>query len=242
MRNIKLTIEYDGTNYVGWQRQLNGKSIQGEIELALKKILQEDITIIGAGRTDAGVHARGQVANFRTNSILSPTKIKPALNSTLNDDIVIHHVEEVAEDFHSRFSAKERVYLYYISFEPTALERYTTWHLYQSLDVALLHEAATVVLGSHDFEAFAKVGSDVKHHVCNVFSSQWMQAGDRLVYTISADRFLRGMVRALVGTMVDVGRGFIRNEDFIERLEKKLKYEPRTAAPACGLVLERVLY
>ncbi len=242
MRNIKLTIEYDGTHYVGWQRQLNGKSVQGEIENVLQTILQEKVNVIGAGRTDAGVHARGQVANFQTSTSLELYQIKSALNSSLQEDIVIHDAVDVEEDFHARYNAKQRVYKYYIRQNESALERMTTWFVRYELDVERMKEVSQVILGEHDFEGFAKVGSDVKHFVCHVSTSIWQTEEKRLTYTISADRFLRGMVRALVGTMVDVGRGFISLDVFKERLNNRLKYEPRSAAPAHGLVLEQVFY
>ncbi|TAK63999.1 MAG: tRNA pseudouridine(38-40) synthase TruA [Bacteroidetes bacterium] len=242
MRNIKLTIEYDGTDFVGWQRQTNGKSIQGEIEHALGTILQEQVNIIGAGRTDAGVHARGQVANFQSHSRLSLHQIQSALNSSLPESIVIHNAEEAPEDFHSRYSAKKREYSYTITRTPTALDRLYSWYVRYSLDIERMQDVAAIILGSHDFEGFTKVGSDVKHYVCNVVTSRWILKETRLVYSISADRFLRGLVRALVGTMVDVGRGFLTHESFLKRLENKLNYEPCSAAPAQGLVLEQVIY
>ncbi|MBI5214820.1 MAG: tRNA pseudouridine(38-40) synthase TruA [Ignavibacteriae bacterium] len=242
MRNIILTIEYDGEQYVGWQRQLNGKSIQGEIENALKTILQEQVNVIGAGRTDAGVHARGQVANFQTNTSLELYQIKSALNSSLSDDIVVHDAVDVEEDFHARYNAKQRVYKYFIRQNESALERKYSWFVRYELDIERMREVAQTILGEHDFEGFAKVGSDVKHFVCHVSMSEWQVGEKRLTYTISADRFLRGMVRALVGTMIDVGRGFLSPDIFKERLDNRLKYEPRSAAPAHGLVLEQVFY
>ncbi|MBI4810457.1 MAG: tRNA pseudouridine synthase A, partial [Ignavibacteriales bacterium] len=153
MRNIKLLIEYDGRSYVGWQRQENGKSIQGEIESVLKNILQEEVNLIGAGRTDAGVHARGQVANFRTETKLDLHEIRSGLNGLLPDDIVIHEVEEVPIDFHARYSAKERYYSYLITKNPSALMRHFSWLVKYRLDVELMRQAVKVILGKHDFES-----------------------------------------------------------------------------------------
>lgn len=242
MRNIKLLIEYDGTSYVGWQRQENGKSIQAEIECVLKMILQEDVNLIGAGRTDAGVHARGQVANFRTETKLDLYEIKGGLNGLLPDDIAIHEVEEVPIDFHARYSAKERYYSYLITKDPSALMRHFSWFVKYRLDVELMQQATKAILGKHDFESFCKVNSEVDHHVCDVKSAEWIVEGQLLWFRISADRFLHGMVRSLVGTMVDVGRGYLSFSDYLSIMEKKNRAEAGMSAPAKGLVLEKVIY
>ncbi len=242
MRNIKLTIEYDGTDYVGWQRQVNGKSIQGEIESVLRNILQENINLIGAGRTDAGVHARGQVANFRTITKLSLQEIKGGLNGLLPDDIVIHDVEEVHIDFHARYDAKERHYSYLITQVPSALMRHYSWFIKYNLDTNLMKKSADVIIGSHDFESFCKVDSGINNFVCNVISAEWQVEYNLLRFKISADRFLHGMVRALVGTMVDLGRGFLSFDDYLYILGKKNRSEAGMSAPAKGLTLEKVVY
>lgn len=242
MRNIKLLLEYDGTNYVGWQRQENGSSIQAETEVVLARVLQEEINVVGAGRTDAGVHARGQVANFHTNSSLSIHEIHGALNGLLPEDIVVHNVEEVPHDFHARYSAKERTYSYLITLRPSALLRNFAWYVKYSLDVKVMKRAAESILGTHDFESFCKTQSDVDHYLCMVTVSQWSLNGSTFQYTITANRFLHGMVRALVGTMVDVGRGYTSFEEFLKILEKKDRREAGMTAPAKGLVLESVTY
>ena len=242
MRNIKLTLEYDGTNYVGWQRQDNGRSIQGEIETALQKLLQETVNVIGAGRTDAGVHARGQVANFRTETTLPLEDIKRGLNALLPDDIVVLEVDDVPMGFHARYSAKERMYSYLITRIPSALLRNYSWYVKYRLDLDLMRQAAATIVGSHDFESFCRANSDVDHHTCTVFTSCWQEDGTLLRYSISADRFLHGMVRALLGTMVDVGRGYATLEEFTKLFEKKNRSEAGMAAPAKGLILEKVVY
>ncbi|MBI3194892.1 MAG: tRNA pseudouridine(38-40) synthase TruA, partial [Ignavibacteriae bacterium] len=174
--------------------------------------------------------------------LLELYQIKSALNGSLADDIVIHDAVDVEEDFHARYNAKQRVYKYSTRQSESALERKYPWLVRYELDIERMKQVAQVILGEHDFEGFAKVGSDVKHFVCHVSTSEWHVSEKRLTYTISADRFLRGMVRSLVGTMVDVGRGFLSLDIFKERLDNRLKYEPRSAAPAHGLVLERVYY
>lgn len=242
MRNIKLLLEYDGTSYVGWQRQANGKSIQGEIEDVLCKILQEKVNVIGAGRTDAGVHARGQVANFRTETSLSIEEIQNGLNGLLPDDIVVHNAEEVPPEFHARYSAKERVYSYLITVKPLALMRHYAWYVRYSLDVDSMNSAAQAIIGTHDFVSFSKADSKVNDYQCTVLCSRWPMIDSTFLYEIRANRFLHGMVRALVGTMVDVGRGYITCDEFVNILQKKDRKEAGMAAPAKGLVLESVVY
>lgn len=242
MRNIKLLIEYDGRNYVGWQRQENGDSIQGTIESVLNQILQESVNVIGAGRTDSGVHARGQVANFRSETVLSVDQIRSGLNALLPEDIVIHHAENVSEDFHARYSAKGREYSYHITLEPSALLRDYAWYVKYRLDRSLMQQTASLLVGQHDFESFCKTQAEVDHHRCTVQRANWEEQGSRLYFHIIADRFLHGMVRALVGTMVDVGRGYTSDEDFKDILAKKDRTEAGKAAPAHGLVLESVIY
>ncbi|MFI5252437.1 MAG: tRNA pseudouridine(38-40) synthase TruA [Bacteroidota bacterium] len=242
MRNIKLGIEYDGTNYVGWQRQENGRSIQGEIENVLQNVLQEKVNVIGAGRTDAGVHARGQVANFRTETALGTEKIYTALNGLLPQEIVIHSVSEASLEFHARYKAKSRRYSYLITSTPTALGRLYSWNLRYKLDLEVMSAAAEKVLEKHDFQSFSKAGSVVDNYFCAVYESIWSVVNNSLQYQITADRFLHGMVRALVGTMVDVGRGYISLDDFCHILELKQRQAAGMAAPARGLVLEEVVY
>ncbi len=242
MRNIKLLIEYDGTAYCGWQRQENGRTIQGEIEAALQRLLQEQVDVIGAGRTDAGVHARGQVANFRTESPLQLHEFKNGLNALLPEDIVVHETDDVSLEFHARYSAKERTYSYHITRKPAALLRNYCWRVKYGLTVDLLRWAAAAILGEHDFGSFCKSAADVHHHRCIVSHASWEINGADLRFTVRGNRFLHGMVRALVGTMVDVGRGYITVEDFLGILETKDRTEAGMSAPAKGLVLESVLY
>ena len=242
MRNVKLVVEYDGTDYCGWQRQENGRTIQGELENVLSKVLQENISVIGAGRTDAGVHARGQVANFRTNSNFLLHEIANGLNGLLPNDIVVREADEVPFEFHARYSAKEREYSYIINRVPTALMRNYSWYLTYDLKIEAIQWAAASIIGVHDFQSFCKANSDVDHHRCNVVSAQWREEGSILKFEIRADRFLHGMVRALVGTMVDVGRGFTTPDSFLKIMEQKDRTKAGMAAPARGLMLEKIVY
>jgi tRNA pseudouridine38-40 synthase len=242
MRDIKLLIEYDGTNFVGWQSQTNGRAVQDEITKVLDQVLQEPVTLIGAGRTDSGVHARGQVAGFRTNSTLGIGSIQSALNGILPEDIYIHAVEEVPEGFNARYDAKERIYRYYINLTPNAIGRFYVWYVKYDLNVDAMNAVASMILGEHDFESFCKYEAEVKHYLCSVNTSVWTGKGNSLVYEVRANRFLHGMVRALVGTMVDIGRGYIPVSAMKEIMAAKDRRKAGMAAPPQGLFLEEVKY
>lgn len=242
MRNFKLLLEYDGARYVGWQRQENGRSVQGEIEQALAQILQEPVSLLGAGRTDAGVHARGQVANFRARTNILVDHIRGGLNGLLPDDITVHKAEEVPIEFHARYGAKGRLYSYSIVLSPSAIERHYSWYVKYSLNLESMARAAQLILGLHDFEPFSKANSGVAHYRCKVGRSAWVVQEMKLRYEVQADRFVHGMVRSLVGTMVDVGRGYLSLQDFESILAKMVGKKASVFAPAKGLVLERVFY
>lgn len=242
MRNVKLLIEYDGTDFVGWQVQPNGRSVQGVLETTLQQILGEKVNVIGAGRTDSGVHARGQVANFHTSRSLDSDSLRGALNSLLPEDIVAYAIDDVGPDFHARYDAKERTYRYYISTIQTALERRFIWYLKYTLDLQSMNDAARRIVGEREFETFCKADPERNHTRVTVRSARWLGSGTRLTFEIRANRFLRGMVRALVGTMVDVGRGYLKLNDFVQSLEKKEQNAGGMSAPAKGLFLEEVKY
>lgn len=242
MRNLKLLIEYDGTEYAGWQRQENARTIQEEIEKVLLQVLQENVAVIGAGRTDSGVHARGQVANFRTGTRLACAEIDRALNGLLPGDIVIHRVDEVAGDFHARFSARERCYSYAIIRAHSAMRRNFSWYVGYALDAGLMNKAAALLTGAHEFGSFCKGQSEVDHYRCTVLSACWTEEGAHLGFVIRANRFLHGMVRSLVGTMVDVGRGHTTLEQFSSILAMNDRSQGGANAPARGLTLESVRY
>jgi tRNA pseudouridine38-40 synthase len=242
MRCIKLIIEYDGTDFVGWQSQLNGRAVQDELVKALQQLTGTSVTLNGAGRTDSGVHARGQVAGFRTESVLPLPRMLSGLNGLLPQDVRVLAAEEMPVEFHPRFDARQRRYSYKISPDPTAIDRRKTWYLKCALDITLMNNAAELVIGSHDFTSFCKHITEVEDPVCNVSESRWSVTGRQVVYCIAADRFVHGMVRTLVGTIVDVGRGHIPPEWFPEILAARDRREAGPAAPAKGLCLEEVLY
>lgn len=242
MRDIKLLIEYDGTNFVGWQSQATGRTVQDEINKVLDQILQEPINLIGSGRTDSGVHARGQVASFRTNSHMGVGSMQSGLNGILPEDIFIHAVEEVAEGFNARYDARERVYRYFISMKPTAIGRHYQWFVKYDLNLVSMNAVAAQIIGDNDFEAFCKNDPEARHFRCTVAASFWKETPSTYIYEVRANRFLHGMVRALVGTMVDVGRGFIPVTAFRDIMASKDRRKAGMAAPPQGLFLEEVIY
>ena len=206
-----MTIEYDGTDFYGWQKQPGGvRTVQGEIEAVLARVLQEPVTINGAGRTDRGVHARGQVANFRTESAMSLSRLSNALNGLLSPSIRIRTVDEAPETFHARFSALGREYRYVMTERPTAFGRYAGC-CREAPDIDLLNRCSAELLGKHDFSAFSRDVRDSRNTVCVVYSAVWGRSAERLVFRISANRFLRAMVRLLVSVLLCAREGDIRN-------------------------------
>ena len=245
MRNIKLTIEYNGTNYLGWQVQPKGPTIQGMIEEKLTLLTGATIHLIGSGRTDAGVHAFGQVANFRTQSPMDVRSIQRALNSLLPRDIVIRKAEEVKEGFHARKSSKSKVYEYWILNRDfrSPFHRDVAWHIPQRLDLKEMEMAIRWLVGEHDFSSFRSVGSPTRTTIRRVMRAEWKRGRKGLIqFEIEANGFLKQMVRAMVGTLVEVGRGKINSEEFRKILESKDRNKAGPTAPACGLFLKEVKY
>lgn len=245
MRNIKLTIEYDGTNYIGWQIQPKGETIQGVIEERLKKITSEDVHLIGAGRTDSGVHAHGQVANFKTNSNIDIFSLQKALNSLLPEDIVIKKVEEVDLGFNARKHAKTKVYEYRILNRetPSVFLRRFTWHIPYRLNLREIKKATELIIGEHDFSSFRSSGSTAKNSIRKIFRAEWKRGSDGMIlFEIEANGFLKQMVRAIVGSLIEVGRGKIDIETFKKILKSKDRRKAGPTAPANALILKEVKY
>ncbi|SKA82376.1 tRNA pseudouridine38-40 synthase [Clostridium sp. USBA 49] len=244
MRNIKLVIEYDGTNYSGWQIQKNATSVQGKLQETLKKITGEDIEVIGCSRTDAGVHARRFVANFKTESKIPYKNFKAALNSNLPSDIVIINSEEVSLDFHSRYSSKGKLYSYTIlnKEEPAAIGRNYVYHYKRKLDVEAMNKACKFFLGTHDFAAFKSSGSSVKNTIRTIQKAYFKVNADKIIFYIEADGFLYNMVRIIVGTLIDVGIHKINPEYVLEIIKSKDRKRASKTVPASGLCLEFVYY
>jgi len=244
MRNIKLTIEYDGTGYHGWQVQANVETIQGTIEGKLAQITTEPVRLVASGRTDTGVHAVGQVAHFKTHSSLDVLTFLKALNSLLPEDIRVKDVEEVDEAFHARFSAKGRVYEYRI-FNGELLSpfhRYFSWFVPGKLDLARMREAAMKLVGRHDFSSFCSTGSDHSSLIREVYAIDVGMRGDLIIIQVEANAFLKQMVRNIVGTLVEVGRRKLTPSQFSGILEARDRRRAGLAAPAQGLFLVKVNY
>jgi tRNA pseudouridine38-40 synthase len=247
VRTLKLVLQYDGTDYVGWQRQAEGISIQGLLEDALRPIEGTHVTVHGAGRTDAGVHAAGQVASVRLAASIDTLTLARALNAVLPLDVRVASAEEMPDDFHARFSASGKIYDYQIVNAPFAspfLRRYV-FHVIPRLDVEALVEAARALVGEHDFAAFQGAGSVVHTSVRTVRDIAWRGSGapdDPLVMRVEGDGFLRHMVRNVAGTLVEIGLGRWPAGTMAEILASKDRAHAGTTAPACGLILREVLY
>ena len=244
MRTIKLTVAYDGSGFVGWQRQDAGESIQGLIEDALAKIEGNVVTLHGAGRTDAGVHALAQVASARIAAGLDDATLTRALNANLPPAIRVDGVETVPDDFHARFSATGKTYEYRVWNGPAMppFMRLYAWHVPQPLDVAAMNEASRAIVGEHDFAAFQGTGSRTHSTVRRVTSAEWRANGAALTFAISGEGFLRHMVRSLAGTLVEVGHGRRPVDDLARLVAAPERSDAGRTAPPHGLFLVSVLY
>ncbi len=246
MRNIKLTLEYDGTGYQGWQVQPHGPSVQGAVISAIGQLTGgEEVRLTGASRTDSGVHARGQVANFSTSSALPVVVFQRGLNALLPPDIAVVHAEEVDDAFDARRGASYKRYVYSVLARPfpSPLLRRFSWHVPRSLDVEAMREGAAFFIGEKDFTSFRAAGSDAPHSVREVFSVDIAKAGGGLiVIEVKGRAFLRHMVRIMAGTLVEVGLGRMRPERVGEIIEARDRSAAPRTAPARGLCLEEVVY
>jgi len=244
LRNLKLTLAYDGTRLVGWQRQAEGDSVQGLLEDALARFEGSPVTVHGAGRTDAGVHALGQVASVHLTCTHDVTTLTRALNAQLPEDVRVLAIEEMSADFHARFNARSKTYRYQIRHGTIAdpFERAYVWHMPERLDVDGMSRGASAVVGRHDFAAFQSIGSPTRDSVRTVTRSVITDADGRLTYEIAGDGFLRYMVRAIVGTLVEIGRGFREPESMASLLRGSARGDAGPTAPPHGLFLVRVDY
>ena len=244
MRRIRTIIAYDGTDYVGWQTQNNGVAVQEVIEKAITEVTGERTSLQGSGRTDSGVHARAQVAHFDTEARMAADKFAIALNTHLPADIRVLYSEEADPEFHARFSAKEKQYRYFVQTGAHAdvFARKYALHAYMPLDLEIMNEAATRVVGTHDFSAFMSTGREVETAVRTISLSQWEKQGKFLVYIVQGNGFLYNMVRILVGTMVGMGSGRIPADSMEKALTTLSRKDAGPTAPPHGLVLWRVKY
>ncbi len=249
-----MTLSYDGTRYHGWQVQPNGISVQEELQRALSLLLRQDIQVTGAGRTDAGVHARMMVAHFdleggrskeegESREEIDCKQLVYKLNKLLPQDIAVQKVEPVADDKHARFSALARTYYYYLHTVKSPFLRHYSCELHYPLDFDRMNEAARMLLDYEDFGAFCKSHADVKTTLCQVTKAEWRSVGEgQWLFEITANRFLRNMVRAVVGTLIEVGRGRLSMDDFRRVIEGKRRTEAGESMPAHALFLVKIEY
>lgn len=244
MRNIKLTVAYDGTAYNGFQRQKNGIGIQQVLEQKLSRLFGHELKIYGAGRTDAGVHAYGQVVNFHTTSSIPIERIGVGSRSILPHDIVITHAEEVEERFHSQYAAVSKIYVYkiYPKVMPDPFLRRYAWHIWKRLDVSLIQEASQIIVGTHDFSAFRAAGGAPISPVRTIMAVDCEFNGDIFEMSFWGTGFLYHMVRNLTGTLAEVGLGYRSVQDFKTILEGRERKKAGITAPAHGLYLKEVKY
>lgn len=235
-------IAYHGRNYSGWQSQDNAISVQEVMENTLSKLFREPIKIIGSSRTDTGVHCRQQFFQTDIDKEFDQEKMRGKLNSFLPRDIVINSIRKVKQDATARYSARERAYEYWITPVKNPFLEGLAWHYFKNPDIRTMNMAAALLVREQDFECFSKVKTDVNHFVCTIKTATWKKEKEMLVFHISSNRFLRGMVRAIVGTLLDVGTGKISLHDFEEILKSKDRKKAGANVPAHGLYLTRVKY
>ena len=243
MFRYKMQLSYNGARYFGWQRQPNAVSVQEMVENALSTLLRNEIAVTGAGRTDTGVHALFYILHFDfENEIENPADLVYHLNRFLPDDIAIQNIRKTSADFHARYSAVSRTYKYFIASCKDPFNTGSAYLYTKPLDIDKMNEAAKLLFEYHDFTSFSKLHSDVKTNYCRVYEAFWVREGDLLVFTIKADRFLRNMVRAIAGTLIEVGKGKINDDGFRNIIEKKDRCAAGTSIPAHGLFLVDIEY
>lgn len=235
-------IAYNGKNYNGWQSQHNAIGIQTVIESALSKLIQDDIKIVGSGRTDTGVHCEQQFFHTEIEKEFEAAHLMQKLNIYLPKGIAILSIRKVKPEANARFDAVERTYQYRITRVKNPFSEGLAWHYFKEVDVALMNKAGSILIGEHDFECFSKVHTDVNHFLCNIKKAEWKEHGDTLELTIAANRFLRSMVRSIVGTLLDVGTGKTSLKDFQAILKSRDRKMAGANVPPHGLYLVKVKY
>lgn len=238
-----ITFSYDGTAYHGWQIQPHSVTVQEELQKALSTLMRKPMEVVGAGRTDTGVHARKMIAHFDHDEVMDCSQLVYKLNKLLPRDIAVQHVEPVADDMHARFSAKSRTYHYYVHLDKNPFLRSYSWQVYGNPDFELMNRAARVLMEYKDFTSFSKVNTDTKTNDCTITEARWDRVGeDQWRFTITANRFLRNMVRAIVGTLMEVGRGRMTIEQLRSVIEAKDRCRAGDSVPGNALFLVEVLY
>jgi tRNA pseudouridine38-40 synthase len=240
-----IRLSFDGRNYAGWQIQSHADTVQARVNDALSKILHDNINVVGCGRTDTGVHSRIFYAHFDLKDDHAPgvtSSIVKSLNGYLPHDIAVRDVFPVKHDLHARFSAVSRTYEYHVSRAKDPFRKDYSWYVFGDLDLTLMNEAADLIRKTEDFSSFTKSNSDVKTFRCRISRSEWKPCGNLLVYTITADRFLRNMVRAIVGTLIDVGRRKTSLDELLSIIESRNRSNAGYSVPARGLFLTGVSY
>lgn len=237
-----IKLAYNGTNYHGWQYQPNATSVQENLNKALQVILNSEINIMGAGRTDTGVHAKEMYAHFDFETPINIQSLIHKLNSFLPKDIVIYDIIAVHDEAHARFDATKRTYEYHINTFKDAFLEDKSWYYHHDLDIDLMNEASKILFNHIDFQCFSKVNTDVNTFECTIFEAYWKKENNTIVFTISANRFLRNMVRAIVGTLVNIGLHKISLDDFNEIIKSKNRDKAGFSVPAHGLYLTKIEY
>jgi tRNA pseudouridine38-40 synthase len=235
-------IAYHGGNYNGWQSQPNALGVQAVVENVFSKIFRVPVAIVGSGRTDTGVHCEQQYFHTDLEVRLGAGELIQRLNSFLPRDIAIMSMAPVKPDASARYDAVERVYRYQITRVKNPFQQGLSWHYFKALNIENMNRAAALIVGEHDFQCFSKVKTDVNHFICEVKKCLWSEKGDELIFTIAANRFLRGMVRAIVGTLLDVGTGKITQKEFVSILRSKDRKMAGANVPSHGLYLQQVKY
>lgn len=237
-----MELSYDGAPFCGWQIQPDAPSVQQELEDKLSIILRTKTPVVGCGRTDTGVHASQYFAHFEGEFTMPEEVLAFKLNCMLPAEVAIHRVFEVAQDTHARFSAEARTYHYFISPSKNAFAHTHSWYMHQPLDVAKMNEACHYLLGEQDFTSFSKLHTQVNHNFCTITFAQWEEVNGQLKFTITANRFLRNMVRAIVGTLIEVGRGKIEPSDLQQIITQKSRQKAGASVPGHGLFLAKIEY
>jgi len=238
----KIILSYNGTPFSGWQKQLNGKTVQGELENAFNILMQTNIEVVGCGRTDTGVHAKNYCAHYEIDYPINTQDLVYRLNKILPSEIAVHSIQEVSEDFHSRFSAISRTYLYLINLQKDPFLINSSWYISNNLDIDRMNEACNLLIGTMEYGAFCKGAPPNDNYHCNVVEAIWTQSGTNIQFQITANRFLRNMVRAIVGTCLEVGTHKISVDQFEEIIESNSRNEAGMSVPAHGLYLVQVKY